>query len=370
MPSLAGFILQRRNWIKGRIAWRGTEFSEVVGSQVARPVGDQPRIVPGYIDLHVHGGGGGNFSEGTSAVLTAARFHARHGTVALAPTLMTAPLEQMRAGLTGLASARRQVASDGAQLLGAHMEGPFISRQRLGAQPDCVRLPDADLVAHLARIYPIGIMTMAPELPGALAVISVLVGLGIRIQIGHSNATCAQACAGMRAGAQGFTHLFNAMSPFSHRDGGVVAAALGYGREAEIIGDGHHVDDAALRTAKRALTRLYAITDATAAAGMPAGKYKLGGREIVTTGTRALLAGSTTLAGGVVSMHDIRARLLGSGLSVFETAAMMSSIPAGCIGEQESRGLLTAGRRADLVVLSASDEIMEVIIGGQSAFKI
>lgn len=363
--SVTGSILTPQGWLRGRINWRGGVISAVDGKFAKTWEGDGPRVIPGYIDLHVHGGGGGDFMGGTMSVQRAAMFHARRGTTALAPTLMTAPAEAVSEVLASLALAKDKGES-GAELLGAHLEGPFISRKRLGAQPDHTVNPDVGMVRAWAREFPVRIMTVAPELPGAMDLIGVLSGEGIRIQIGHTDASCETARQALEAGARGFTHLFNAMSPFAHRGGGAALCALGYGKEAEMICDGHHVEEAAFRAAKRAIASLYAVSDANPAAGMPDGQYFWGGRETLKRGGMVFLADGKTFAGSALAMHDMRACLLGLGLDELETTEMLSSKPAACLGLDKVRGTLEIGKIADLVVLNERDEIIEVYVRGKS----
>lgn len=234
----------------------------------------EPRryILPGFVDLHVHGGGGADCMEGEAAVRQMARFHARHGTTALLATTVTAPSPDLESALRGIAAVMENPGPGEARVLGVHLEGPFISPQKLGAQPPYTLLPSLETMRHLLTLAPIRVVTLAPELPGALELIAFLQTQGVRVQQGHTEATYAQSLAGFEAGAQGFTHFYNAMTPLHHREPGVVGLGLERAEWAEVIPDGLHVHPAALRTVWKTIPHTYAVTDAVAAAGMPRGR--------------------------------------------------------------------------------------------------
>lgn len=360
---LHGHFLTPQGFLRGEVALDAGRIERVDGTPVPEAevrAAALPVFLPGFIDTHVHGGGGADTMDGGDAAAVLARVHARHGTTALLATTMTAPLAEIGTALQALAPAVAQRPAGGARLLGVHLEGPYLSAQRLGAQPAFPRLPGLDEILALNAIVPIRLLTLAPELPGALALIPALVGVGIRVQVGHSDAGYEQACAALQAGASGFTHLFNAMSPLHHRAPGVVGAALAHAQQAEIIPDLLHVHPGAIRAALRAIPGLFCVTDATAATGMPDGAYRLG-RHTVFKRSEALEAGGRrclgavrladgTLAGSTLTLDVALRHLVDLGLPLAEAAARCSTHAARYLGLAD-RGVLAPGARADLVRL-------------------
>lgn len=250
-----------------------------------------------------------------------------------------------------------------ARVLGAHMEGPYINALRLGAQPPFAREPDAAFVESLAGEGVVKLVTLAPEVTGGLDLIRQLAGAGIVVQIGHSDADYETACAALDAGARGFTHLYNAMSSLHHRAPGVAGAALAHGEYAALIPDGIHVAPGAMKVALRAIPKLFAVTDATAAAGMPDGEYPLGS-HMVTKQDDSVFLGDGTLAGSALTMDRGLANLLDMGLSLEEASLRVSTYPADFIGRLD-RGRIVPGAWADLVLLDAAHKLVEVVVEGE-----
>ncbi|RYY58791.1 MAG: N-acetylglucosamine-6-phosphate deacetylase, partial [Comamonadaceae bacterium] len=281
----------------GRIAAiEGTPVSEAQARAGAGPL-----LLPGFIDLHVHGGAGRDVMEGGDAGLAVARRHAQHGTTALLATTMTAPFEDLAHALGALGSLCRDGAPGAARVLGVHLEGPYISAGKLGAQPDYARPVALDELRRLDALAPVQLLTLAPEVPGHLDAIEALCAGGFRVQIGHTAGSYDDGRAALRRGARGFTHLFNAMTPLQHRLPGMVGAALAHAEYAEIIPDLLHVHPGAIRVALRSIPCLYCVTDSTAATGMPDGDYKLG-RQPVTKCLGGVRLADGTLAGSVLTM--------------------------------------------------------------------
>lgn len=362
---LAGTVLTPEGWVAGRLELAGGAIAAVRGARLAPGAAPQPPfLVPGFVDLHVHGGGGADTMDGEEAVRAMARFHARHGTTALAPTTVSAPAADIEAALAGIEGVRRRPEPGGATVLGAHLEGPFINPRKLGAQPPFALAPDAGLARRWCGIGRIVVATLAPELEGGLELVGALCACGCAVQIGHSLATANEAAAALDAGASGFTHLFNAMSGLDHRSPGVAAAALAFGRRAEIIADLEHVAPAMILAAARAVPELYAVTDAIAAAGRPDGRYRLGRHEVVKGGGRVTLADGRTLAGSVLTMDRALANLAAIGLPLATAVAMLSARPAAHLGLAD-RGRLAAGARADIVRLGGDLAVEAVWIGGE-----
>ncbi|HNT38328.1 MAG TPA: N-acetylglucosamine-6-phosphate deacetylase [Rubrivivax sp.] len=359
----AGFLRGRLRATDGRI---DTIDGEPVTEAEVRADATRPIVLPGFVDLHVHGGGGADTMDAGAAATQLARTHARHGTTALLATTMTAPLADIEAALHALRPHCERRPAGGARVLGVHLEGPYISARHLGAQPDFVRAPTLAEILALHAIAPIRVLTLAPEADGALALIPALVDAGVRVQIGHSAADYEQARQALACGASGFTHLFNAMGALHHRAPGVVGAALAHGERAEIIPDLLHVHPAAIRAALRALPGLYCVTDATAATGMPDGDYRLG-RQAVRKCRDAVRLADGTLAGSTLTMDQaLRNLVLHLGLSLAEASARVSTLAARYLGEHD-RGALEVGAHADLVVLDASSlQLQQVIVEGEA----
>jgi N-acetylglucosamine-6-phosphate deacetylase len=323
-----------------------------------------PVILPGFIDLHVHGARGVDVMEGGDSAQAIARAHARHGTTALLATTMTDSIERITQALRGIERVRSTPARDAAHVLGTHLEGPFISAQRLGAQPNCVATATLQQVEALHAITPIRVLTLAPEVPGHLELIPALAALGIRVQIGHSAADYDQTVAALRAGAVGFTHLFNGMSGTSHREPGVAAAALAHAEYAELIPDLEHVRPGAIHAALRAIPRLYGITDATAATDMPDGTYSLGTQSVVKCAGCVRLAHGDSLAGSALTMDQALRNLMSIGLDVGDASNRLSRYPADYLGIQD-RGQIRAGAWADLVVFNEQYALTDVFVEGR-----
>jgi N-acetylglucosamine-6-phosphate deacetylase len=353
MTSIEGHILTPTGFVRGRVAIDGGRIAAVEGTPCteddARGDLTRPLVLPGFVDLHVHGGGGADTMDAGDAVRDLARTHARHGTTSLLATTMTAPLDEIEHALRALAPQCRDRAPGTARVLGVHLEGPYLSAERLGAQPPFARAPSLQEILHLHALAPIRVLTLAPEVDGALALIPALVDVGIRVQIGHSQATYEQAVQALQCGASGFTHLFNAMSAMHHRAPGVVGAALAHAQRAEVIVDGQHVHAGAIRAALRAVPELYAITDATSATGMPDGDYRLG-RQTVTKCLDAVRLADGTLAGSTLTMDRALRHLVDLGLSLIEASLRTSTLAARYVGEPE-RGTIEPGAWADLVLL-------------------
>jgi len=374
--TLNGHVLTPEGFVRGALHIEGGRIASIEGLPVteaaARADTRTPLLLPGFIDLHVHGGGGADTMDAGSAARTLARLHAQHGTTALLATTMTAPLSDIEAALHALAPAVAQRESGAARLLGVHLEGPYISPDKLGAQPAYARgaglegLLEGLLeeVLALNAIAPIRLVTLAPEVGGMLALIPALVQAGMRVQIGHSGATYEQAVEAMQQGASGYTHLFNAMSAFHHRAPGAVGAALAHAQHAEIIPDLLHVHPGAIRAALRAIPGLFCVTDSTSAAGMPDGDYRLG-RQTVTKCLGGVRLADGTLAGSTLTMDQALRNLVGLGLTLAEASARVSTHAANYLGLND-RGRLQAGAHADVVVLNATTlQLQQVCVEGE-----
>ena len=365
---LSGHLLTRQGFVRGALTVDAGHIVALEGTPVdeatARADRQLPLLLPGFIDLHVHGGGGADTMDAGDAVVTLARLHARHGTTALLATTMTAPIDEIAAALRALAPTLAHRPDGCARVLGVHLEGPYIHPERLGAQPAFSRPLQLAEVRALQALAPIRVITLAPEAEGALALIPALVQSGLRVQIGHSGASYEQACQALQHGASSFTHLFNAMGAFHHRSPGATGAALAHAEQAELIPDLLHVHPGAIRVARRAIPRLVAVTDATAAAGMPDGAYPLGRQTVHKAGGAVRLADGT-LAGSTLTMDQALRNLVGLGLSVAEASACTSAHAAHYL-DLPDRGQLAVGAWADVVQLHPQTlQVQQVWVEGE-----
>lgn len=363
--ALEGSIYTPKGWVTGRVDISDGVISSVGGQALAtgaKPKG--PFVIPGFIDLHVHGGGGFDWQGGEEGVRGLVRYHTSQGTTAMAPTSAIGPvpvIETALAAITSITGARR---SGEAVVLGAHLEGPFVNPLKPGAMEVSLMLKgDSELAKRWAEKYKIVVATVAPEIPGGHDVVKALTAAGCRVQIGHSAATPESAEAGFKCGCVGFTHLFNAMTQMEHRAPGVAAYALAYGRYAEIIADLIHVDATVLLAAHRAIPHLYAITDASAA-GMPDGIFDWGGRRVIKQGQRITLENGTTLAGSAITMLDAFRNLIKIGLSLEEAVEMTSVRQAEYLGLPDL-GRIEPGTRACLVKLDDALQLQGVWVNGE-----
>ena len=370
MNALDGLILTPGGLVRGRLVHDAGRIVALAGEPVADEAWRDsalPLLLPGFIDLHVHGGGGADTMQGANgrlAIDTIARTHLRHGSTALLATTMTAPRPEIEAALRALAPACVQRAEGAARVLGVHLEGPYISPDKLGAQPAFTQSPSAAEILSLAALAPIRVVTLAPELPGALEATAALVAAGMRVQIGHSAASYEQACAALHHGASGFTHLFNAMSGLHHRAPGAAGAALAHALHAELIPDLLHVHPGAIRAALRAIPGLYCVTDATAAAAMPDGEYRLG-RHVVSKCAGGVRLADGTLAGSTLTMDQaLRNLVFEVGLGLADASRRVSTHAAQYLGLAD-RGALRVGAVADMVLLDAQLRVRRVVAEGQ-----
>ena len=321
-----------------------------------------PLLVSGFIDLHIHGGGGSDIMEAGKAINTIASTHSRFGTTSFLATTMTAPFSDLEKAFLAMKESFLNRGKNQSRILGVHLEGPFISADKLGAQPNFTRAATLKEINYLNTIVPIKIITLAPEVFNHLELIPELKKMGIVVQIGHSNGTYEDGVEALSQGAKSFTHLFNAMSTFHHRAPGMVGAALAHGQYAELIPDLEHVHPGAIKAALRCIPNLYFVTDSTSATGMPDGEYKLGS-HIVHKCLGGVRLADGTLAGSALTMDQAYRNLMKIGLNQQDISKKLSSVPAELIG-LSNRGSLKIGNYADFVVFDNEYKIKTVIIEG------
>ena len=362
-----GTILTPAGWVSGTVSiGKDGRIAAIEGKLLyeGAPL-EPPFIVPGYIDLHVHGGNGHECMSGETGVRKTLAYHASHGTVAMTPSTVTAPVEVIESALTDIVNAQKKRHGGESAVLGAHLEGPFINPGRLGAQAPYPHTGEASLAEDWATRFPIVVATVAPEIAGGMDVIKVFAGHRCRVQVGHTLATQDQVDNAFACGCTGFTHLFNAMTGVSHRAPGVATWALAHAEYAEIIADLNHIHPQVILMARRAIPKLYTVTDASAAAGMPDGEYMLGDRKVIKRGMRVTLKEQEdTLASSVITLADAVRNLVSIGLPLAEAVAMASTRPADYLGHDDL-GRIKPGARASLVQLDGQLQVRGVWIDGE-----
>ena len=327
-----------------------------------------PYLAPGFVDVHVHGWGGHDAMGDRAALDGMARALLRRGVTSFLPTAVSAPPAILAAFTDRVRGWLADAPPDGAEPLGSNLEGPFLAPGRRGAhQADHLRLPTE---VSLAEMEPwldgLRLVTIAPELPGALERIAWFDERGVAVSLGHSDADVETARRGYDAGATSTTHLFNAMTGIDHRSPGLaLAALLDDGAYVELIADGIHVHPAVwpLITGRKSPDRLLLVSDAIAMAGTGDGRGRLGELEVDVVGSRVTLAGTTTLAGSAIALDDAVRGLVGSGVSLPHAVAAATRVPLALLGVTD-RGRLAVGQRADLVELDDDLAVRRVMRGG------
>ena len=318
--------------------------------------------VPGFVDLQVNGFAGVDLMQADHAGY--ARVGAallETGTTAYQPTFVTAPEEALVAALREL-----PFDQDGPRIVGAHLEGPFLSPHRMGVHPPASRRdPDRALLLRLIDAARVSQVTLAPELPGALDLVDLLLERGVAVSAGHSDATADEANRAFDRGVRTVTHLFNAMRPLAPRDPGIALAALARSDViVQLIADGHHVAAEAMMVACRASRGRFAlVTDASAAAGMGDGEFTLAGGRVVSAGGVVRTA-EGRLAGSALTMLDAVRNVHALGIPLEEALTAATAVPASIVGRADLGGL-SRGSPADVVVLDDNLEIRRVLIGGR-----
>ncbi|NNG24486.1 N-acetylglucosamine-6-phosphate deacetylase [Telluria aromaticivorans] len=360
---MKGNILTPGGWIHGELRY-GARIEAIEGHEVDPSANGDDYILPGFIDVHVHGGAGRDMMEGGDAPHIIAAMHAKHGTTALLATTMTAPVEDIERALGAIGAACRARGKNEARILGVHLEGPYINSGKLGAQPPFAREASLDEVNRFSEQAPMRLITVAPEIDGHMVLLRAMADAGIRVQIGHTNGSYEVGVQALEHGAAGFTHLFNAMPGLHHRDPGMVGAALAHAEYAEIIPDLLHVHPGAIKTALRCIPKLFCVTDSTAAAGMPDGEYMLG-RQVVHKCMGGVRLADGTLAGSTLTMDQALRNLVKIGLTLQDASRRVSTNAADYLGETQ-RGRLAPGCHADFVVLDRELNIKAVYIEGEA----
>ncbi len=330
-------------------------------------------VIPGLVDVHFHGCMGEDFSDATpDGLQKIADFELSQGVTYICPAGMTLPEDQLTAICKNTAVHRKKNAG-GAEVVGAHLEGPFLCMAKKGAQNgEYLHDPDAGMLKRLQAAAEgcVKLVTLAPEQPGSVEFIRAAVEMGIHVSVGHTTANYDTARAAFQAGADHATHLFNAMPPFAHRDPGVIGAAFDIPSvQPELICDGIHVHPGAIRAAFRLFgkERMIIISDSLRATGMPDGEYPFGGQMIEVHGNRATMLGHPeTLAGSVTSLMGCLCQAVSFGIPVADAVRACTYNPAKSIGIEDRVGTLDAGKEASIVLLDEKNlSIKAIIFKGQ-----
>ena len=325
--------------------------------------------IPGFVDVHVHGAGGHDVMEANETALsTIAGRLAAFGTTSLLATTITASADDTCRSVEGIAkyiSGQYQTSDARAEILGIHFEGPFLSKDRRGVHPaEWLQLPSAELLQRFlqAAAGNARILTIAPELLGAMPCIDAARSLGMVVSIGHTDATYEQARAAVAHGAHHATHVYNAMRPFTYRDPGVIGAVLTTPEvTAELIADGIHVDEIAMKVLLQAkgAQGVVLISDGTSATGMPDGEYMLGGLKVTVNGGVCRNA-EGRLAGSTLTLDRALRNIVGLGIPLADAVRMLTLNPATLLGIEFKKGALRTGADADIVLLNDGLEIERV----------
>jgi N-acetylglucosamine-6-phosphate deacetylase len=366
-----GEVVAGRLVLEGRITPGRLEIRE---GRIARVIPDPtaeggPLVCPGFVDVHVHGWGGHDAMAGREAMAGMARALLARGVTSFLPTAVTAPFEALEAFAASARALMQEPPADGAEPLGFDFEGPYISAAKKGAQNEAfIQSPATADRQRLAGVVDgLRLIHIAPEVEGALELITWLVERGVAVALGHSDATVEQARAGYAAGARSATHLFNAMSGVhQHAPGLAVAALADDGAYVELIADGYHVDRSLwpliLRT--KPAGRVLLVSDAVSLAGTGEGRTNLGGLEVEVRDEQCRLISDGRLAGSVIALDSAVRNLVGAGVPLPVAVGAAGRVPLELLGITD-RGRLAPGLRADLAVLDEELRVTRVMRAGR-----
>lgn len=362
----------RDAWVRieeGRVAARGTGTDWAPAGEIVDATelaGADAVLTPGFIDIHGHGGGGAAFDDGVDAIRTARALHRAHGTTRAVVSLVTAPLDVLERSVAEIA----ELMKTDADILGSHLEGPFLDPGHHGAhEPALLRQPVAADVERLleAGRGTVRQVTIAPELPGGLEAIRLIVQAGSAAAVGHTDADAAMARAAFEAGATILTHAFNAMPGIHHRaPGPVLAAAADHRVVLEAIADNVHLDPHVVRLLfDSAPGRVALVTDAMAAAGGADGHYDLGAVSVTVQDGVARADDTGSIAGSTLTQDIALVRAVQAGATLAEAVRALTETPARAVGRADSLGSLQPGQIGDAVLLDARLRVARVWVGGR-----
>jgi N-acetylglucosamine-6-phosphate deacetylase len=365
--KLSGQLVLTDRVVGGVIEIEGQSIVSVQPDETVLP--EAPHYAPGFVDIHIHGWGGHSAMGDEAALGGMAQALLRHGVTSFLPTAVSAPLPDLARFADRVRGWMPNAPHDGADPLGFNIEGPFLSQAKRGAQAAAtLKSPDDVATDSLEPLTDgLRVMTVAPELPGALELRRWLAGRGVTMSVGHSMATFEQARAAFALGAKSTTHLFNAMTGIDHRAPGVaLAALLDDSVYVELIADGIHVDPAlwSLISRTKPVDRLILVSDAVPLAGMSDGRGWLGTSEVEVVGPRVTLVGTNTLAGSVLSLDVAVRNLVAGGVALPAAVAAASRNPLALLGVTD-RGRIAVGQRADLVELADDLRVLRAMRAGE-----
>lgn len=356
------------NSIKGKIInYNESFFGEIIFNQNINKINkienfnNDVIIIPGFVDLHCHGGNGFDTMEGYSSIKEMSNFHLLHGTTTLLPTTWTSGFDNI---LKTLKSIDELINDENNNIEGIHLEGPFINPNKLGAQPALTQLPSYDFIENILKDVDIKIITLAPEIEGMNEFIDFLINKDIRVQFGHTLADFKTTNEYLEKYNLGFTHLYNAMSGHSSRKSGVLSAALLNGKHAEIICDGYHVSEQAIKIAKKCIPGLYAVSDSISATGLSDGEYNFAGIEIIKKNNIVTIKDSNTLAGSAINMYQTFKNLIQMSFS-FEEAVEMTSYNAAKYLNLNNIGLIKENKISNFIVLDNNLNLVDIYFNGK-----
>lgn len=331
-------------------------------------------ISPGFIDVHIHGAGGYDTMDGTvDALNTIAKTIVKHGTTSFTPTTMTVSTKAIQKSMRVIKQLKEE-GTDGANILGAHLEGPFVSPEAIGAQnPNYLLAPSISAYNEMVKDCEDAVIsiTLAPEVDGAKELIKYLSEKGVVCSIGHTKASYEQAMEAIKYGARHSTHLYNAMTPLNHRAPGVVGAIFDSNITTETISDGIHISYPALRIAykQKGTDKVLLVTDAMMACCMPDGEYSLGGQDVTVTNSAARLK-SGSLAGSVLTLDKaVRNVYKNSNYPLNEIVKMASYNGAKHCKVDDHKGLIKEGYDADLILFDDDINIEKVFVSGKEVYS-
>ena len=355
MISLKGKIVNFDETFNGEIIFN-KKIDKIIRS---KSIQNEDYIIPGFIDLHCHGANGFDTMDGWNSIKKMSAYHLSNGTTSILPTTWTSTIEHTFNALKEF----KNYKNNNTNILGVHLEGPFINPNKLGAQPPLTINPSIEFIKKLIDVAPIKVITLAPELDGMDDFIYQLDNLKINIQFGHSLADFECCAKFMNKYSIGFTHLYNAMSGNHHRSSGVLGAALELGSFAEIICDLNHVNETSIKIAKKCIKNLYAVSDSMGATGLENGIYNFFGVDIEKRKNIAVVTKTNKLAGSIVSMHDTFCNLLKLNFSLNDVVKMTSYNAAKYLRISEI-GYIGEGKKSNILVLDKNYKLKAIYLNG------
>ncbi len=355
MNNISGKIVNYNDTFEGEII-----FDQNIKSvKKIKKEKNQNFIIPGFIDLHCHGGNNFDTMDGENSIVSMAKYHLMHGTTSIMPTTWTNTFQNTFKALNGF----NNIKKNNSNILGIHLEGPFINPKKLGAQPNLTAAPSVDFVEKLRKIADIKIITIAPEIEGMEKFIKYLSKSNIKIQFGHTIADFKYCVKFMKNYEIGFTHLYNAMSGNHHREPGVLTAALSNAKFSEIICDNIHVNEQSIKIAKKCISGLYAVTDSISASGLKDGEYIFAKNKIIKEKNSVKIINNGTLAGSIITMDQTFRNLNNMNFSIQE-AVELTSYNAAKYLELDNLGKIEKGYISNFLVLDKDFNIIDVYLEG------